>query len=81
LRDKILDFVGVGESTGDLLGVDGLPIQVDFKHSTRALDQLRLDVETTSYLVRQTGGSRIVVSNNAVFDRDCRHRNDLPDAL
>jgi len=81
LRDKILDFPLVGESAGDLLGEDRLSIQVHLKNSTRAFDQLRLDAETISEVVRQTGGSRMVVSNHAVFDREGRHRTNLPGAL
>jgi len=81
LREKTLDFPLVGESAGDLFGEDGLSIQVHFENSTRAFDQLRLDAETISDVVRQTGGSRMVVSNHAVFDRDGRHRIDLPGAL
>lgn len=78
MRASVLDlplqsrhhFPGLGEPAGGLLGVDFLSVQVDFEHSPRALDETGSDVEAFFDLIRQTGGARLVVSLDAVFDGD-----------
>lgn len=65
----------------DPLREDFLIIQEDLEDSTRALDQLGLNPESTLNLVRQTGGAGVVVSDYAVLDRDLRHGVNLPAAL
>jgi len=45
-----------------------LVVQDDLEGAVSTLDQFGLDSELGFYVVRQTGGSRFVVSNNAVFD-------------
>ena len=59
---------GLGETTVGFLRVDQLTVERDLEDAVLALDQGRLDVEVLGDLVRQTGGSGLVVSNDAVFD-------------
>lgn len=52
-----------------LAAVDQIAICLDIKDATRPFDQLCLDAERALNRVRQTGGSWLVVSHSAVFDR------------
>lgn len=61
---------GVGETPGPVLRVHQPSVDGDIEHSARTLDQLRTGAELALQHVRQTGGSREVVSNDAVLDRD-----------
>jgi hypothetical protein len=45
-------------------------MDVDVERTVGAALQLRVDSELSFDLGRQTGGSREIVSNDAVFDRD-----------
>ena len=51
---------------------------MDLEDAVGTLDELGGDTEPLLYLVRQTGGPGIVVSNYAVFDGDLGHRSRLP---
>jgi hypothetical protein len=61
----------------DLLGEHAAPIDLDLEHATRRLDQLDVSVRVVlADLGRQTGGPGLVVSDDAVFDRDAHVIND-----
>jgi hypothetical protein len=64
------DLAGLGEAPGLFLGEDQLVAERDVEDAARALDQVGLNAELALDLVRQTGGSRVVVSDRAVLDRD-----------
>jgi hypothetical protein len=51
--------------------VDGLSVAEDFEAAAPRRNHLQLRVgKTLANLSRQTGSSRLVVSNNAIFDAD-----------
>jgi hypothetical protein len=52
------------------LGVDERPVDHDVEDAAGALRELRLDPERLFQLGRQTGGPRLVVSDDAVGDLD-----------
>ena len=58
-----------------LLGKHDLPIHGYLKHSTGGWDELRLDIEFLAKVRRQTGSARLVVSNDAIADRDVHGQN------
>jgi hypothetical protein len=52
-----------------------VPIHPHFERAAGSLDEFDLSTESLLQLCRQTGGTRIVVSNNAILDRHLlRHR-------
>jgi hypothetical protein len=57
-----------GKATGLLLGEDQVVVQGDLEAATGAFDQPRFDTELILDLFRQTGGTRVVVSDGAVLD-------------
>ena len=57
-----------------LLGEDQLAIGHHLEDATSGFDILDLDPVLLLQLVRQTGGSGLVVSLNAVFDGHTHHR-------
>jgi hypothetical protein len=61
------------ESPGFALGIDRLAVQAYLEDAAPPLDQLRPEIEGPLELVRQTGGARMVVSDDAVFDLDPGH--------
>jgi hypothetical protein len=63
-----LDLAGLGEATGLLLGEEELVVEGDFEAASRTLDELGIEAELLPDLVRQTGGTRVVVSDGAVLD-------------
>jgi hypothetical protein len=64
------DGLVLGELPGLGLGVDFLAVGVDVEDPAAPLDQPRLDSRFTLDEIRQTGGSRQVVSLAAVLDGD-----------
>src|SRR5213080_5031289 len=60
-----------GVAPDGLLGEHAAPIDLDFEHAARGLNQLdvRVRVGLTNF-GRQTGGPRLVVSDDTVFDGD-----------
>jgi hypothetical protein len=53
-----------------LLGEDQLPVHRDLEHATRGWDEAYVRVrEGLLQLGRQTGGPRLVVSDDAILDR------------
>ncbi len=65
------DLLRLGEPSGAELGEDQLAVPAHLEGATASLDQLDLDIAVVlTDLVRQTGGSRSEVSNDAVFDAD-----------
>ena len=56
-----------------MFGKDQLAVEADVKHATAPLDQLSLFAVKTLDFVRQTGGSRLIVSNDTVFDGQTGH--------
>jgi hypothetical protein len=71
------DFAGLGVSLEGLLGEDATPIQLDFKHPARRLDQpdFRLR-ERRPNLGRQTGSPWLIVSDDAELDGHAHGGND-----
>jgi hypothetical protein len=69
------DLAGIREAAGLLLREDELVVDRDLEDPAGSLDELGLDAELFLNLFRQTGGTRIVVSDGAVLDDDVgRHR-------
>jgi hypothetical protein len=53
-----------------LLGEDELPLCLDLEHPARRRDEAHVSIgESLLQLGRQTGGSRLVVSDDAILDR------------
>jgi hypothetical protein len=65
-----LDFSRVRESADAVLGKHHLTIHHNVKDAVFSFDQARCEPKFVLKLRRQTCGARVVVSNNAVFDRD-----------
>jgi hypothetical protein len=64
-------------SSKDLLGKHAPPVQLHFEHAARRFDQLDLRIrEGAADLGRQTGGPRLVVSNDAILDVYAHGGND-----
>jgi hypothetical protein len=60
-----------------LLGKDAAPVDFDLEHAARRLDQFHVGVRVgLPDLGRQTGGPGLVVSDDAVLDRDTHSVND-----
>jgi hypothetical protein len=58
-----------------LLGEDELPVHLDLEHPTRRRDEAHVRVrEGLLQLGRQTGGPRLVVSDDAILDRHLHRR-------
>jgi hypothetical protein len=54
-----------------MLREDQLAVEPHIEDASGALDQIRALAELLFNFVRQTGGTWLVVSNHAVFNRDC----------
>jgi len=67
---QAFDFARLGKPTGGFLRIYELAVDDDLEDTVFAFDQLGGDPEFCCDIVRQTGGARLVVSNDAVFDRD-----------
>jgi len=61
-----------------LLGKQKLSVDRYIKYSSGRRNQVRLDVEFLAELRRQTGGAGLIVSNDAVSDRDIHGQNRSP---
>jgi len=60
-----------------LLGENAATVDLDLEDAARRLDQLHVGVGVgLANFGRQTGGARLVVSDDAVFDRDPHAVND-----
>src|SRR2546429_9613433 len=69
--DQSYDFSGLGVASQRLFREDAATVDLHFEHTARRLDQLYVgDGVGLADFGRQTGGSRLVVSDDAVFDRD-----------
>src|SRR5262245_17864725 len=68
--NQLEDFALLGKASERFLGEDLRAIHRDFEHPTAPRDQLTVDGKDLLQLGRQTGGSRLVVSLNAVLDLD-----------
>ncbi len=68
------DLARFRKPTQGALGVDQLVVEIDLEHPSRTFDQLGLNAKVVSNFSRQTGGSRLVVSDYAVLDGDVWHR-------
>lgn len=68
-----LHFPVVGKTAGLHLRVDHLTVQLDLEDATAPFDELGFDAELLLYLVRQTGGSRQVVSNYTILNGHLSH--------
>ena len=70
-------FSAFGVTPLRLLGENAAPINLHFEHAAGRLDQLHVGVGIgLADFGRQTGGPRLVVSDDAVFDRDAHAVND-----
>jgi hypothetical protein len=68
-RDQLQDLSGRGVAPEGLLGENQLAFHRDFEDAARRRDQPDVGVGDLLFqLSRQTGGSRLVVSDDAVFD-------------
>ncbi len=76
--EQVFYFAGIGEAPHLVLREDQVTVHADFKGSARTLDEAGRNLVSLLNRVRQTGGSGLVVSNNAVFDRDLGHLNFPP---
>ena len=72
-RQRLRHFSGLGKAARRAFGEDQLAVEGDFEDAVLPFDQGGLDVELVVDLVRQTGGSGLVVSNHAVLDLHLRH--------
>jgi hypothetical protein len=72
------DFAGFRESAGRLLGEDELAVDRDLEDSSGSFDELGFGAELLLDLFRQTGGTRVVVSDGAVLDGDLRGHTASP---
>jgi hypothetical protein len=70
--DGVFDFAGGRKAAGPLLREHQIAVDGHLEDAAAALDELWTKAEVFFQLVRQTGGSRQVVSNDAVLDRDLR---------
>lgn len=79
-----LDFsqhLVVLRETADVVFTPDLrPVDVHVEHPAGAFDQTGVNVELFLDRLRQTGGRRLVVSLDAVFDGDVHVDNPLADA-
>jgi len=70
LLEEVQHLTWLGVPPERLLGKDGPPVDLDLEHPAGGLDQLDLGLGIRlANLSRQTGGSRLIVSDDAVFDR------------
>jgi len=70
LLEELQHLAGLGVPPERLLGEDAAAVDLNLEHPARGLDQLDLGLGIRlANLSRQTGGSRLVVSDDAVFDR------------
>ena len=73
LLELPLHLPGLGKAAQRLLREDQLAAVGDLEDAVRALLQSRGDAEALLQLVRQTGGTGVVVSDHTVFDVDVGH--------
>jgi hypothetical protein len=77
LPDQAEHLTGLGVSSLGLLREHAAPIDLHLEHTTGGLDQFELRLRIRlAYFGRQTGGPRLVVSNDAEFDRHAHGHND-----
>jgi len=77
LPHQLHDFSGLGVASQRLLGENATTVDLHFEHAARRLDQLYVGVGVgLADFGRQTGGSGLVVSDDAVFDRNAHAVND-----
>ena len=70
-------FSGLGVASQRLLGEEAAAIDLHLEHAARRLNQLHVGVGVgLADFGRQTGGSWLVVSDDAVFDRNAHAVND-----
>lgn len=77
LPQQAHDFPGFGVTLLCLLGEDATSVQLDFEHAAGRLDQPDLGLrEGRANLGRQTGGPRLIVSDDAEFYCHAHGGND-----
>lgn len=64
------DLIVLREAADVVFAPDLRAIDMDVKNAALAFDHLGVDAELVVNRLRQTGGSRVVVSLHAVFDAD-----------
>jgi hypothetical protein len=74
------NFRVVGKPPGGKFGIDGLAVGDDLKRSTGSRDKLDLCAVAFYQQVPRTEGTRLVVSNDAVFDADFRRGGHISKA-
>jgi hypothetical protein len=68
--DRVRDLARTREAACLLLGEDEVAVHLDVEDAAPALEQVRPDAEPLFQLVRQTGGTGLVISSYAVLDGD-----------
>ncbi len=69
LFDQPQHLARLGVASQPLFGEDPAPVHIHLEYTTRRLDELHFGVRVClPNLGRQTGGPRLVVSNDAVLD-------------
>jgi hypothetical protein len=77
LLDQTHDFAGFRVALLSLLGENTLAVRLDLEHAAGGLDELDFRMsKRVANLGRQTGGPRLVVSDDAVLDRHLHVVND-----
>ena len=77
LANQAQHFTALGVTPRGFLGEQAPPVDVHFKDTAGRLNQSHLSVRICiADLGRQTGGPWFVISNDAVFNRDCHGVND-----
>jgi len=69
----IFHFSAFGEATDGLFGENEVVVEVDLEDSAFTFYQFRFKSEALFECVRQTGGTGLVVSNDAIFDPNRSH--------
>ena len=70
LLDQPQHLARLGVASQSLLGEDPATVHIHLEYASRGLDEFDLGVRVSlPNLGRQTGGPRLVVSNDAVLDR------------
>lgn len=71
--ELLLDFLHLGETSDSSFREQELPVEFHLEDAVAALDQGGFDPKPLLQLLRQTGGSREVVSDDAILDGQLGH--------
>jgi len=62
------DLSMLREATRHVLGIEQLVIEFDIEDATASFDELSVQAEFLLNFCRQTGGSGLIISNDAIFN-------------